>query len=141
MFLKKYEDRLVEWKNFRDAIETSQTPIEDTIEFWSEAPISSIATDPYNQETWPDPWQMIEENIFCPFVKILAICYTLQLTERFSGTEPEIHIVHDTDRSETKTLLFFKEFCIGYDENKVTQRKNLPENLLTERRYWVPVIQ
>ena len=141
MFDKKFEDRMSLWREFRDMLEVCEDPIQTAIDFYNQAPLTTLAIDPYTQSTWPDPWQMIEENIFCPFVKILAICYTLQLTERFSGTEPEIHIVHDTDKSETKTLLFFKEFCIGYDENKVTQRKNLPENLLTERRYWVPVIQ
>jgi hypothetical protein len=140
MFLKKYEDRLLEWKTFRETLEDSKTPYQDVLEFWQDAPIGNIAIDPYNQDLWPTPWQIIEENIYCPFVKILAICYTLQLTERFSDDAAEIHIVHDKERSESKTLLIFNQICIGYNDSKVILKAQLPKNLTVERQYRIPKI-
>lgn len=141
MFTKNFLDRIRYWKKFRESLETSKTPIEDTIEFWRHAPLTTIAADPYDQEKWPDPWEMIEENIYCPFVKILAICYTLQLTDSFSQTEFEINIVQDKENSETKYLLKFDGLCIGYDNSKPISISELPETLTLEKSYTMPHLQ
>src|SRR5210317_341160 len=95
MFNKKFEDRLAHWKQFRESLETSNDPIQDTINFYNTAPVCNIAADPFAREYWPDPWELLEENNYCPFVKILAICYTLQLTDVLSQADYEIHITRD----------------------------------------------
>ena len=84
MFDKKYEERLQLWHDFRSQLETSLDPIQDTIEFYKTAPLNSIAADAWTQDSWPNPWELLEENNYCAFVKILAICYTLQLTDVLS---------------------------------------------------------
>lgn len=141
MFTKKFEDRMRDWKQFRDTLEVSETAIEDTIAFWNLAPITNIAADPWSQETWPDPWEMIEENIFCPFVKILAICYTLQLTDKFSHEVFEINITQDKVNSETKYLLNVNGLCIGYDNSKPISIAKLPNSLVIEKSYTMPSLQ
>ena len=141
MFNKKFEDRMRDWKLFRDNLESSENPIQDTINFWNAAPITNIAADPYGQSTWPDPWEMIEENIFCPFVKILAILYTLQLTDRFSQSNFEIHITQDTENCETKYLIFVDGVCIGYDNAMPISVSKLPKTMTFEKSYTMPNLQ
>lgn len=141
MFNKKFEDRLLFWRNFRDSIEDSETPFEDLFEFWKTAPIVNIAADPYEKDTWPSPWEMINENCYCDFVKILAYCYTLQLTSRFSDSAFEIHILCDTVKSETKYLLQIDNYCLGYTEYKVTNFCDLPNTSTIEKSYQMPNLQ
>lgn len=141
MFNKKFEQRMFIWKSFRDTLEDSDTPIEDTINFWDNAPITSIAADPWNKEKWPSPWEIIQENIFCPFVKILAICYTLQLTDKFSCATFEIHITQDRENSETKYLLYLDGLCIGYNNSRPISIDELPKTLEVEMRYTMPILQ
>ena len=141
MFDKNYESRLVLWHEFREYIETSQNPIQDAIEFYRTAPLVSIQTDPYDRSTWPDPWEILRENLYCDFVKLLAICYTLQLTERFNGTECEIHIVRDDANSDTLFLLFIGDICVGYDYDKTVPVSDLPENLYFENSYLMPSLR
>ena len=114
MFNLSYPDRLHIWANFRKQLETSDTPFEDTLSFWSKAPLKSFCADPWDKATWPDPWEMILENEYCEFVKILAICYTLQLTDRFSQSTFEIHIVQDQKESNIMYILFVDNQAIGY---------------------------
>src|SRR6056300_236343 len=94
---KNFYQRLQILKNLRQQLETCNNPYETTIEFFNQIPTSSIGVDPYDQSTWPDPWLLIEENVYCRFLKTLGICYTLQLTERFSNHNFEIHIGIDTE--------------------------------------------
>jgi len=138
MFDKKYEDRLFLWREFRESLETSEDPLQDVVNFYSNAPIVPIQTDPYTQDNWPNPWEIIKENNYCEFVKLLAISYTLQLCERFIDTSFEINIVRDDKRSSTEYLLFVGDMCIGYDQQHVVPRTNLPEHLILETSYVMP---
>lgn len=141
MFDKPFEKRMSLWRDFRISLESSADPIQDTIDYWNNAPIVTIAADPWDQNTWPDPWEMIQENIYCEFVKILAICYTLQLTTRFSQTRFEINITQDRNNSETKYLLIVDRKCIGYDRSKPISIEKLPKSLEIENSYAMPSLQ
>jgi hypothetical protein len=133
MFDKPYEARLALWKEFRANLETDPDPIRSCIKFWQAAPEVRIQADPYNQDTWPGPWELIEENIFCPFVKILAICYTLQLTDRFSQASFEIHITQA--KNQISYILTIDGKCIDNDELTF---KELSNTLRIEQSYPMP---
>ena len=141
MFSTKYETRLLEWRALRNDIDQSEDPVRLCLEFWNNIPEVSIAADPYDQSRWPTPWEMIEENNFCLFVKILAICYTLQLTDKFSQMEFEINIVQDRKKQDVSYLLFFDTTCIGYDTMTPILISNLPNDLIFEKRFTMPIIQ
>jgi len=119
MFDKNPEDRLRAWVGFRNTLETSITPLEDVVEFYSSAPLVAIQVDPYNKETWPDPWELLYDNKYCDFAKILGIASTLKLTDRFTDVPMMIHIFTDRENSELKYLLIIDKNVIGYDQNNV----------------------
>ena len=78
MFDLPYEDRLRAWRNFRNYLEESRKPIQDTINFVNQAPVGKLEFNVWNQQEWPQPWELVERNQFSEFSKILLICYTLQ---------------------------------------------------------------
>ena len=125
MFDKDYYTRLRIWNQFRKSIETSHSPIEDVLDFWRMAPLGRLATDPYDSDTWPDPWELLDDNQYCEFLQILGICYTLQLTDRFWKSRFEIHIVLDEKESNIIYLLFVDNQPIGYYNNGVIDRKEI----------------
>ena len=122
---KNLFDRIKLWREFREQLETAENPLLDVIYFWNSVPISNIAADPYDTKTWPDPWELLKENTYCDFTKILAIYYTLQLTDRFSHSRFEIHIVLDEKESNIIYLLFVDNQAIGYYNNGVIDRKEI----------------
>ena len=135
MFDKNYEHRLSLWRDFRTSLEHTSDPIQATIDFYSKAPMCKIQTEPYTPSTWPDPWELLEENIYCPFVKILAICYTLQLTDVLSGADFEIHITYDREMSQPFYLLYVNNQVIGYQHDKAITTDELPKTLQSVHRY------
>ena len=138
MFNKKFEERMSEWKQFRDTLEVSENPIEDTISYYNCAPLVSIQADAWTQSTWPDPWELLKDNVYCPFIKILAICYTLQLTKRFSQSQFEIHITQDNEN--IRYLLTIDEWCIGY-KSTVISVNSLPADLIFKKTYTMKSLQ
>ena len=130
-----YEARLKSWSDFRESLESSEDPINDVIEFYSKTPTVSIHTDPWTKTTWPDPWQLILENQYCEFCRVLGQCYSLQLTERFSGSIFEIHITIDRKKSDTHYILCVDDIVLGYVADDYTTKEKLPSTLEIQKSY------
>jgi len=135
LFDKKYEERLSIWRKFRDSLEISSDPIQEAIDFYRLAPLVSISVDPYTPSTWPDPWELLSENQYCDFGKILGICYSLQLTDCLSGADFVIHITLDTNKSTTYYLLFVDDRVIGFHGDKHVSRTELPKSLQNQLQH------
>mgnify|MGYP003624221880 FL=1 len=142
MFNKRYEERLITWAGFRDSLEDAEEPFRQVQELYNTCPLVSMYTDPYDISTWPDPWQLVEENQYCEFRIVLAQCYSLQLTERFTDAKFEIHIYVDQDKSDMKYLLIINdEHVLGYDRYEVVSKSSLPETLQPQMSHLMHTIQ
>jgi hypothetical protein len=141
MFDKKYEDRLRAWNEFRQSLEESDTPLEDTVKFYERAPVVSIQVDPWEPDTWLNPWELLYENQYCEFSKILAICYSLQLTDCFMTEDFEIHICTNDKEASTCYLLFFQNRVVGYEWSKIIDKNDLPMDLQSQQHYLMPRLQ
>ena len=130
--------RLQDWFNFRIQLEKSTSPLEDASEYFSKMPKVKIYTDPYDQLTWPTPWQLIDENEYCPFNILLAICYTLQLTLRYKDSQPIIKISIDNFNKTVYYLLFIDDKVYGFNESGWISAKLLPKTLKTLKIYSMP---
>lgn len=97
--------RLTFWKQFRDTLETSDTPFDDVAKFWSLAPFVSPFLDHSNPESWPDPWHLVLDNKLDDLAICLGMLYTLQLTQRFIGCQYEIHMSMLPDEKENRFFL------------------------------------
>ena len=138
MFNKKYEERLELWREFRSGLETTTDPIQEAIDFYNQALDCLIAADPFTPSSWPNPWELLEENNYCSFVKILAICYTLQLTDVLSQASYEIHITRDNKNSATYYLLYVDDIVIGFTGDTYVHRDELPATIHSELVHTMP---
>lgn len=91
MFNLYGNDRLIEWKKFRDSLETSNQPLQDLAELWSSAPFVNSYLNPLEPNSWPDPWHLVLDGKFDELAICLGMLYTLKLTKRFMDTVCEIH--------------------------------------------------
>jgi|TARA_B100001093_G_C26784901_1_gene996221 hypothetical protein len=141
-YLGRFEDRLSHWAKFRLTLESSDTPFLDVLAYYDKAPRVSINTDPWDQKVWPGPWELINENQYCSFCVMLGMCYTLQLTERFSRANFEIHIAKDNINSSTHYyILVDNDSIIGYEDGKVINKNELPKNVYSQQQYPMPRLQ
>jgi hypothetical protein len=141
MFSKNYEQRLAAWRSFRNTLEDHTDPLQAVINFFKPVPIVRYQCDPYDRSTWPSPWELIQENTYCAFVKILAICYTLQLTDMFSKSAFEIHIKYSPAESKIYYLLHVDDRVIGYLEDTHVHKRELPNGLVSQQKFSMPSLQ
>ena len=130
-----YEQRLQQWSDFRSSLETVDDPLQVVIDAYSNNPTVSIHTDPWTQDMWPNPWELIMENQYCEFCSVLGMCYSLQLTDRFKGVDFEIHIGVDREESKDFYLLKINDRIIGYDKDRHISIHELPNSMEIQKQY------
>lgn len=122
------------WYKLRQNLETATDPLGDVANFFSKLPRVKRYTDPYDESTWPTPWELVTENEYCAFNRVLGICYSLQLTERFKNCRPTINVMIDTADKTVYYLLFIDDKVYGYDDDWISV-VNLPKSLKSQKIY------
>jgi len=136
MFSEVFETRLKEWRLLREKLEYSDKPFEDLLEAYNKAPrIHNKDITPWDQKSWRGPWHLIDENGYTDTCIICGLCYTLQLTERFSKSQFEIHISTNNKTQETFLLLAVDDVVIQPQESKVLTRAEVPSTWISQKIY------
>lgn len=98
------KSRLRTWRTLRKEIEALDDllpKLEVVTQFWKMAPISVRVIDPYNESTWPNPWDLLHANEYDENVVSLGIAYTLY----YSGIPCKILLVQSVEKSEIKLIV------------------------------------
>ena len=127
MFNLYGNDRLTEWKKFRDSLENSNDPLLDVAELWSHAPFVSPYLNPNLPSQWPDPWHLILDGKLDELAIALGMLYTIKLTQRFMDSICEIHsaMLPNNDSPEY-WLIVDGENALNCIYQEVVSVKNLP---------------
>lgn len=113
-------DRLTEWKKFRDLLETVPNPLEEVSKLWSRAPFVNHYLDPQCPSEWPDPWHLVLDGKLDDLAICLGMLYTIKLTQRFMATVCEIHMsMLPKDSSPRFYLVVDNTYVLNYEPRKI----------------------
>ena len=73
------EQRIIAWRNFRKGLVTWPDDLDRVAIAWSKAPTRNYLTQDESNR-WPDPWQLISDNVYCDISVALGMFYTLALS-------------------------------------------------------------
>ena len=135
MFNQPIDERLTEWINHRQQLETAVNPLQDVWDFWHVSPFTphNRNVDPHFQKSWPSPWEIIEHNKYDDFTKALMIAWTLKLTTKFKNSKIEIRTLVDKLYSKQYNLVCIDDsWVINYSDNGPTPFLELDESLQLE---------
>lgn len=76
------EERIEKWRNFRNGLgELEDEDLLNSIaHFFASVPIGARCVDFYTPESWPTPWEILYDKLFCTSSISLLIYYTLTIT-------------------------------------------------------------
>jgi hypothetical protein len=84
MWHTQFEQRLAAWNQLRQQLLTE--PIPEMLQciniWWHHSPWCPYHLHWDDQPTWPDPWQLLSDNIYCDLARALGIMYTIVLIDR-----------------------------------------------------------
>jgi len=113
VFILDFHSRLKAWRELRLSLigQSTEQICKKTDEFWQQCPVAGYYLHPDDIEKWPDPWQLLNDNIYCDYSKALGMIYTLLLL----GVE-DVEFVEATDYSNNDVVLVLVD-CAKYVMN------------------------
>ena len=134
----KFEEKVRVWRKLRQDLESAYEPFRVLNDFISKLPRSTRKQNPWDPESVALPWNLIENNSFTEYEIALLCAYTLQLTERFSGTKVEIHISKDIKEDTNMYLVYLDgSIVLGYNE-EVSSSNSIPQSIVSQKVIQLP---
>ncbi len=92
-----FSSRLESWNILRD--QCANLPVQSALEhinaWWFGAPWTAYYLHWDDSATWPDPWQLLSDNIYCEVARGLGILYTITLLDRADLAPAELVLTQD----------------------------------------------
>jgi hypothetical protein len=118
IFQIDYETRLQSWHDLKQEVKNSNLK-EKCIKidyWWQQAPTVNHYLHIKDTLNWPNPWELLVENLYCNVAKALGMCYTLHLLG-----EKNVRMVNASDKFGNDVILVVvnSEFFLNYWPNTV----------------------
>lgn len=117
MWPKTFEERLTAWNQLRQS--TKDLPLEQCLReinsWWFNTPWTAYHLHWDDRATWPDPWQLLSDNLFCPLARGLGILYTITLLERRDIADT---VLVDTG-TDNLVLVSKEKYILNWDSEEI----------------------
>jgi hypothetical protein len=84
MWPSTFSSRLENWNQLRDRCQLlpTQSALTEINCWWFRTPWRPYYLHWDDQATWPDPWQLLSDDVYCEVARGLGILYTITLLNR-----------------------------------------------------------
>ena len=114
MWPKTVDQRLSTWYQLRESVRS--LPIEQALTtinaWWFNAPWRPYYLHWDDQPKWPDPWQLLSDDVYCDLARGLGILYTITLLDRADLASVDLVLTESGDNlvlvGKTKYILNWK---------------------------------
>ena len=97
MWYTDFADRLESWTALRKQTQDQdlETALVAINAWWANSPWQPYYLHWDDQPLWPDPWQLLSDNIYCDVAKALGILYTISLLDRADMADATLVLTED----------------------------------------------
>ncbi len=117
-------ERLKKWRSFRQSIdkENLEDSLQELVDWFKTAPLSSRVIDVYDNKLWPGPWDLLYAGDMDENAIALAMAYSLQLAD----VDCEVMLVQDNKISFLGLIVLVdNEYVLGYTYGVVDRKSVL----------------
>ena len=89
--------RLESWNLLRDRCQNLplESALDEINQWWFQAPWRPYYLHWDDQPTWPDPWQLLSDDVYCELARGLGILYTISLLDRADMADATLVLTED----------------------------------------------
>jgi hypothetical protein len=118
MWSQTFDARLASWTFLRE--QCQDLPVESALarinDWWFRAPWQPYYLHWDDQLTWPDPWQLLSDNVYCELARGLGILYTITLLDR--ADMAPAHLVL-TDAGHNLVLVTKEKYILNWNATSI----------------------
>jgi hypothetical protein len=117
MWATTFEARLRDWQLLRHRVTDAPKPecLEHINQWWFAAPWCGYYLHWDDRATWPDPWQLLEDNIFCSLARGLGMLYTISLLDRADIKHSELV----QTENDNLVLIDSGKYVLNWDPDRI----------------------
>lgn len=136
-FVLSPQDRLEHWKQFRRSLSnlSHEAQLKSVAEYWALAPLSRMAYDVEQPDTWPTPWEMISEGNWCRN----SVAIGMEFTLRLGGIDASrLHLanIRDYDLSDQTMVVIIDDLkVLNYTYSEVVNYPNTRHDIVGRWRF------
>jgi len=92
MWPTEFGSRLTAWSAMRQQAQSQdlETALETINTWWFTTPWCPYYLHWDDQPNWPDPWQLLSDNVYCELARGLGILYTISMLDRADMADAEL---------------------------------------------------
>lgn len=136
MWPRTFDQRLDSWVQLRQHVVAVdvETALRDINTWWFQTPWVPYHLHWDDQATWPDPWQLLSDNIYCDIARGLGIMYTISMLDRPDIQDAELIEVG----SDNLVHLSQGKYILNWDKDEIvninsTLKPKRPKCRLTQQ--------
>ena len=125
MWPRSFEDRLASWSDLRHRCQSAdlETALLDINQWWFNTPWIPYHLHWDDRDSWPDPWQLLDDNIYCGLARGLGILYTITLLDRPDLQDAEMVEVD----SDNLVLVGQSKYILNWDRDQIVNINLAPQ--------------
>jgi len=116
-----YKERLAAWISLRTTAQGLSTL--DTCvmvdDWWQYAPLVTHHLHPQDAKNWPDPWTLLDDNVYCTLARALGMVYTLSML----GIDSSLVQASDDHGDDHFLVIVNKQYVLNYWPGTVKDNK------------------
>lgn len=130
MWPRDFRSQLESWAQLRQQCQTlgSESALFQINSWWFQTPWTAYHLHWDDQADWPDPWQLLSDNIYCPVARGLGIMYTIAMLDR-EDFQDACMIEHHSDNL---VLVSQEKYILNWDADQIVNIR--PVQTSTYRR-------
>jgi hypothetical protein len=117
MWPRDFSERLESWAQLRQQCQTldSEPALTKINAWWFQTPWTAYHLHWDDQADWPDPWQLLSDNQYCPVARGLGIMYTIAMLAREDLQDAQM-IEYQSDNL---VLVSQEKYILNWDPDQV----------------------
>ena len=112
-----FEQRLHAWGVLRESVQHASLDqaVAEINSWWFRTPWRAYHLHWDDQSKWPDPWELLSDNIYCDLARGLGILYTITLLDR---QDLQDSVLAESDQGNL-VLVQDKKYILNWDSQQV----------------------
>jgi len=118
MHLTTFDQRLDAWYSLREQVRNLSVheTLKSINQWWNQVPWRPYYLHWDDRASWPDPWQLLSDNVYCGVAKGLGILYTISMLDRQDIADARLVL---SDLGHNLVLVDKKKYILNWDVDNV----------------------
>jgi hypothetical protein len=131
MWPQTFDARLACWTFLRE--QCQHMPVELALvrinDWWFRTPWQPYYLHWDDQTTWPNPWQLLSDNVYCEVARALGILYTITLLDRADMAPADLVL---TESGHNLVLVAKEKYILNWEADSIV---NTIQAIKIKRQY------